>query len=221
MDIFKTMSVEIFTTVGNMEYIVPLFLKHYKSAFPDATINVYACNSTDNSVKLCEEAGCVIHSFSGYIPYKREQPLTFLKNNRWKESKADWIIVCDIDELCHISQEDLKDLDGVDIIRFCGYNMYDEEDVKDPELMTWGVPSVPYSKCCMFRRSIKNINYKPGAHECVPPVTAKILKDKYKLLHYKKSNFNFEYFSASVPTMKPADRKKVWDYNRKGLTKVL
>lgn len=215
------MSVEIFTTVGNMEYIVPLFLKHYKSAFPDAVINVYACNSTDNSVKLCEEAGCKIHYFYGYVPYKKEQPLTFLKNNRWKDSKADWVIVCDIDELCHISQEDLEDIKDFDIIRFCGYNMFDEDGVKDPELMTWGAPSPPYSKCCMFKPSIRNINYKPGAHECVPPRTARILTDKYKLLHYKRSYFNFENYLASQPQFKLSDAKKLWAFTRTGLTKVL
>ena len=215
------MNVEIFTTVGNMEYIVPLFLKHYKAAFPDAVINVYTCNSTDNSVKLCQEAGCNIYEFFGYVPYKKEQPLTFLKNNRWKESKADWVIVCDIDELCQITQEDLKDLTDVDIIQFSGYNMFDEDGVKDPELMVWGAPSSPYSKCCMFRPRIRNINYKPGAHECLPPRTARILKNKYKLLHYKKNHFNFEDYSKSSPKMKSTAIKQIWEFMRRGLTKVL
>jgi hypothetical protein len=215
------MKVEIFTTVGNMEYIVPLFLKHYKSAFPDAVINVAACNSTDNSVKLCEEAGCNISFFHGYRPYKTESILTFRKNNCWKKSDADWIIVCDIDELCHISQNDLKDLDGVDIIRFKGYNIFDEDEVQDPELMVWAAPSVPYSKSCMFRKSIKEINYKPGAHLCNPPRTAKILEDKYMLLHYKKGHFNFENYCATIPYGKKTAHEVMWKTLRKGLTKVL
>jgi hypothetical protein len=215
------MKVEIFTTVGNMEYIVPLFLKHYRSAFPDAVINVAACNSTDNSVKLCEEAGCKISFFHGYVPYKKEPILTHLKNSCWKKSDADWIIVCDIDELCHISQKDLVDLDDVDIIRFNGYNMFDEEDVQDPELMVWGAPSSPYSKCCMFRKRIGEIRYQHGAHLCKPAKNFRVLENKYKLLHYKKGCFNFENYCALNPTVKRSAHELIWNYTRKGLTKVL
>lgn len=215
------MKVEIFTTVGNMEYIVPLFIKHYQKAFPGAVINAAACNSTDNSVKLFEEAGCKVTYFHGYIPYKKEPILTFHKNNCWKKSEAEWIIVCDVDELCHITEKDLDDLDQVDIVRFQGYNMFDEDNVQDPELMVWGSPSGPYSKSCLFRKKIKEINYQHGAHLCKPPRTVRIQEYQYKLLHYKQANFTFDKYCASSPKTRPSDLKKIWDFSRTGLTKVL
>ena len=215
------MKVEIYTTVGNVEYIVPFFLKHYKRCFPGAIINVAAANSTDNSIKLCQEAGCNISYLHGFIPIKTEKILTNFKNNCWKNSEADWIIVCDIDELCQITEKDLAELQEYDVIRFQGYNMFDEDNVKDPEFMTWGAPSLPYSKACLFRKSIKEINYQDGSHICKPSPPARVQEFKYKLLHYKQCFFTYEKFCKHHSNTKKEHLKKIWDHFRINLTKVL
>ena len=215
------MKVEIFTTAANSEYIVPLFLKHYRACFPEAVINVAVNNSTDSTLKLFEDAGCNILPLHGYIPYKREPILTCYKNTSWKKSQAEWILVCDIDELCHITEKDLDDLGHVDIVRFQGYNMFDDDNCQDPALMVWGAPSTAYSKSCLFRKSIKDINYKHGAHVCTPLKKYKVQEFKYKLLHYKWANFTFENYCEANPKTKPSELKKIWDFSRTGLIKVL
>lgn len=183
------MRVEIYTVIKNAEYILPLYLKHYKRAFPGCVINVFDNNSEDKSIVLCKEAGCVIKNFPVYT----EENLQYFKNNIWKNSTADWIIVCDVDELIQITQEELEKLD-VDIVQFEGYNMVDVGNVVDPELMDHGVKSKPYNKCCLFKRNIKEINYAIGAHDCSPGKGLRYSVGEYKLLHYNRSWFSEEEF---------------------------
>lgn len=185
--------VEIYTVVKNGEYYLPLYLKHYQSSFPGCIINIYNNNSTDNTVKLCREAGCIIHPF----PIFTEPLHTFVNNHYWKTSKADWIICVDIDELVQITSEELEKLGSTNIIEFVGYNMIDKENKGSMELYKFGYPSIPYNKAAMFKKSVKEINYDLGAHTCKPlnPIYS---KGKYKLLHYKKVWANFKNFSEHI-----------------------
>ena len=56
--------------------------------------------STDNSVNIMNEYGVNV------IPYDtqgklEESAFLNIKNNSWKGSDADWVIVCDTDELIY------------------------------------------------------------------------------------------------------------------------
>lgn len=182
------MKVEIFTVLKNAEYILPLYLKHYRECFPNCVINIFDNNSEDSGIALCREASCKIETF----PIYNEPNLQYFKNNIWKNSKAKWVIVCDVDELLQINHIDLKELD-CDIVQGLGYNMVDFKEVLYPDLMEYGVASRPYDKCILFKPSIENINYDMGAHDCHPKYVT-YSKNKYKLLHYNKSWFNVQSF---------------------------
>lgn len=188
------MTVEIFTVIKNAEYILPLYLEHYTNNFPGCKIHIFDNGSTDSSLELCKEAGCTITDFPDYVFSTNEGPLTDLKNNIWKNSKADWVIICDVDELLQINSDDLLNLTEVDIVQFRGFNMIDINDQKDPKLFTHGISAILYCKACLFKPSIEDINYTDGAHGFNPDPKYRISKFQYRLFHYNKSWFNLENF---------------------------
>jgi|688.fasta_scaffold273888_2 hypothetical protein len=185
------MKVEIFSIMKNEELMLPFYLKHYQDRFSDCTINVYDNGSTDNSIQICKDASCNI----GIFPVYTEELLKDWKNNIWKNSDADWIIVCDIDELLDISMTDLLSLqEDVNVIKTQGYNMIDvTHDDLPIEQLTYGAPSEGYSKLVMFKnKSISEINYLAGAHVANPLPNPVFSDDVFNLLHYKRENFSLK-----------------------------
>jgi len=203
--------VDIYSIMKNEERMLPLYLEHYKTAFPGCVINVYDNGSTDKSVELCRVAGCNI----GVFPKYDEILLQKFKNTIWKSSKAEWIIVCDVDELLQINEADLDQLGDVDVIWFKGYNMLDVELNSDPRSFNTGCPSPPYDKCAMFRSKIKNMNYSIGAHLADPEPGVKYSKHEFFLLHYNKSWFTMENFVKAFSK----SPKKIIEESYRQLTK--
>lgn len=187
------MRVEVFTVVKGGGYILPYYLKHYRSVLPNAIINIFDNGCTEEEIVLCKNAGCNIIkvSYPDYLPefVARE---TIHKNNIWKNTSADWVIVCDQDELLQISEADIEAL-ACDIVQFKGFNMVDIRNERNPELFTHGFESETYNKCSLFRPRIGDINYMPGAHDC-KPLQGVVNKLNYKLLHYNRSWFSEEAF---------------------------
>lgn len=184
------MKVSVHTVIKNEEEILPFYLEHYKNNFPDCVIHIYDNNSTDRSLEICQAAGCVI----GYFPTYSEELLKEHKNNCWKDSDSDWIIVCDVDELVQITREDLYNLVGVDVVQFKGYSMILVGDEKSYEDMKHGCASHPYDKCCLFRGNIADINYDIGAHHIEANLGLVVSEYKYDLFHYKKDWFSEENY---------------------------
>ena len=110
-----------------------------------------------------------------------------LKNTMWKESTADWIMVCDPDELVQIKDNDLKDIHA-DVIKFKDYQMLRHNDQSSFDELTCGYRDGQYDKSVMFRSTIDDINFSPGSHDAKPTAKWKVkVSDKeYKLLHYKE-----------------------------------
>jgi hypothetical protein len=107
-----------------------------------------------------------------------------LKNSCWKESDADWVIVCDSDEML-VLPDDFEHLD-YSILKPQGFNMF-SNDVprgKWTEINT-GIKDDNYSKLVCFRpREIREINYIYGCHEARPEGNV-IIYNGGMLLHYK------------------------------------
>jgi glycosyltransferase involved in cell wall biosynthesis len=211
------MNVEIFTIVKNGEYILPLYLKHYKEVFPGCTIVIFDNNSIDRSVEICQEAGCVIANFPDFTIEKEQK----FKNTVWKKSLAKWVVICDQDELLQITNADLEALpENVNVIKFKGYNMVDIDDQKDPSLFTYGFHSETYDKCCMFKPSLKEINFSPGSHFADPVPNALISKYQFNLLHYNKSWFTFEDFCLKHERAFRKDLEAVYNLGLNNVVKV-
>lgn len=195
------MKVEIFSIMKNEEAMLPFYLKHYQDRFKDCIINVYDNGSTDNSIQICKDAGCYV----GQFPVYTEELLKDWKNTIWKDSTADWIIVCDIDELLHITDFGLESLpEHVNIISTKGYTMIDVTNDNLPiEKLDHGVYAPPYCKNIMFKNNyISDMNYEMGAHQCNPVPTPVYSTDVYALLHYNKHSFTLEAFHKKFQVAK-------------------
>jgi glycosyltransferase involved in cell wall biosynthesis len=206
------MKVEIFTIVKNGQYILPHYLKHYKKCFPGCVINIFDNNSIDDSVRICRQAGAIIKNFPKFTVALEQQH----KNSVWKKSKADWVIVCDQDELVQITSQDLELLpQDINVIKFKGYNMLDIRNENKPELFNYGFHSPTYDKCLMFKPTLLGIEFSIGSHFATPHPNPVCLKDVYKMFHYNKSWFTLNAFIAKHPGASVKDLTTVYNIGLK------
>src|ERR1017187_5857398 len=91
------MKIETFTVCYNEAKMLPYFLRHYTQY---GSVTVFDNESTDASVNVAKSWGANVFSFNSDKKY-REDILTHLRNTCWKESKADWVIIVDVDEFIY------------------------------------------------------------------------------------------------------------------------
>jgi len=148
--------------------------------------------------------GCDVKKF-GQPGVLDDQAYLDVKNNCWRNSNADWVIVCDADEIifpdnvdhiANIREFNLWDLPikikseiigDATIIKTRGWNVYSNEMPKNDLLeITTGYEFHNYSKSIMFSpKDIKEMNYEPGAHKCNPIGNVIYSEETFDLLHYK------------------------------------
>jgi hypothetical protein len=125
-----------------------------------------------------------------------ESLLMYIRNTCWKSSDADWVIVCDMDELIYHENiiEVLTNTNANHIVTE-GYEMMSETlpttEGQIYEELKFGYFKPAYSKPCLFKPSeITNINFAPGSHTATPigPNIISIKNSGIKLLHYKYLN---------------------------------
>jgi len=197
------MVIDLFSICYNEEVIIPYFLKHYKQFVNNLT--VYNNESTDSSVQLLENAGVNIINFSTNNQ-TNEMKLVDIRNNCWKNSKADWVIVCDIDEFVY-HPNILNILENTKATQIYpeGYEMMSENlpttegQIYNEIKMGYSTDNFDtniypgwkntYSKGCVFKPSEIEPNFGPGSHWCFPQ--GNFIPEKnsgIKLLHYKYLN---------------------------------
>ena len=206
------MKLWVYTIAFNEAPFVKKFLSAYAAA---EKIIIYDNMSTDNTVSLLKEDPRVevrINDSGGQI---RDDIYLEIKNNCWKEArgKADWVIICDFDEifaraiqLSSFGDGDYFDIDmthnwnissNYKIIKPSGYMIYAismPEDINPLRLKLRGVYDVNSEKLCCFRPDqIGEINYSTGCHDA-KPVDMKgnqvhssdiFVNPVFKLLHFK------------------------------------
>ena len=69
-----------------------------------------------------------------------------------------------------------------------------KDSVKELKDINYGYPEWYYNKACMFRPTVKKVDFDKGAHKCVISKSLRLSKLEYKLLHYNVSSFNEENF---------------------------
>ncbi len=182
--------ITIYTLCYNEDFMLPHFIKHYRSSFPGCHIVVYDNMSTDNTKQIALDAGCEVR---GYDTGGKLDDMVYLqiKNNCWKDAATDWVMVVDCDEFCQINAINLKNeiRRGTSLIRFTGYNMVNMQDNMNIEAITHAVRAKSYDKPAMFNKAqITAINYSPGAHNAAPHGYAQDNQAIYELHHYKYLN---------------------------------
>lgn len=188
------MNINIFLICYNESIIIENTINHYKERFPNSIIYILNNYSTDNSVEIAINKNCKIINSTSEI-FKNnidELELLKLKNEFWKDYEKGWTIICDMDELLDINENDLiyETSQNVTIINTLGIQMVGEsreEDLSDICIknINKGYFNERFNKRICFNSSyINDINFSPGAHQCNPMGEIKYSHRKYYLKHY-------------------------------------
>jgi glycosyltransferase involved in cell wall biosynthesis len=162
------MNIEVYTLANNEERMMPYIMRHYNRF---AKVIILENNSTDRTKEIAHSMGGEIWSYN--IPDELNDQLHIdIKNNCWKNSHADWVIVCDADEFIYHSDLSLY-LSQTKATIFCLrlFNMYSENypttggQIYDE--VNRGVEGG--GKINLWRPSeIKEINFAVGCHNANP-----------------------------------------------------
>ncbi len=180
------MKVEAYIIAWHESETIALTIKHYKRICDKITI--FDNFSTDNTKDIAESLGCEVRLF-GVAGQLNDAEYLKIKNHAWKGSDADWVIVCDCDEILNVSRETLEEhaKEGDTILKTQGWNMYSNEMPKDAwfEVRT-GIKDDSYSKLICFNpKALLEIGYVYGCHEAKPQGNVKLSGHSYNLYHFR------------------------------------
>lgn len=205
----EQLAVEAFILCWNEEKMIRHTLNHYQKFCNKITI-IDNC-STDDSVNIAllsamaqQGTNIEIKQFETKEQI-RDDAYLHIKNTIWKNSTADYVIVCDMDELLYhtniIEQLNIAKKNKVGIIPVNGYNMVSDtfpENYLIPitQQVNTGVRAFNFDKSIIFSpQIIDEMLYGPGAHTCNPIYkkdTPKITHNEtFKLLHYKYLGYDY------------------------------
>jgi glycosyltransferase involved in cell wall biosynthesis len=190
----SNMSIEAYILVWNEMDILPLVIKHYQK-FCDQ-ITILDNYSTDGSAEYALSQGCKVQKFGERNSFNDQHNMD-IKNSCWKGSQADWVIVCDCDEVLYHPFFMLKAWDKVPfdynaknqvtIFKTIGWQIMSNDMPKDDLLeITNGYEFSNYAKFIIFNpKAIQEINYNPGAHRINPIGDVRYSEESLYVLHYK------------------------------------
>lgn len=206
--------ITLYTISYNEEILLQFMIDHYRSRFPNCRIVIYDNMSSDNTVKIAKDNGCEVVQYdtNGEI---QDQRYIDIKNNCWKKAKTDWVLVCDVDELLDINEDDLKKEEELwkTLIRSEGYNMVNLENNLDIASIKHGSRTKGYDKFCLFNKKfIREINYEPGCHKCNPVGNIVYSDNVYRLYHYIFINedLTIEKYKRYAQRLSPENLKRGW-----------
>lgn len=174
--------------VWNEARLLPLVLAYYKT-FVDRII-IHDGYSDDGSQDIARSFGCEVRQY-GIKGKMDDKALMQLKNNCWKGSDADWVIVCDTDEVLYAPSLpmvlELAHMNKYTIFKTQGWSVYNTEFPAQILEATDGVRDDAYAKAIIFRpQAFREINYTPGAHKIQPSGSIHIAPTPLWVLHYRK-----------------------------------
>ena len=192
------MNIEIYALCHQEAPMIPYFMRHYNQY---GKVFLFEGHSTDGSAELAESLGATI------IPVDtgneiRDDIFTDLKNNYWKTSKADWVIMCDIDEFIYHPnfKEYLKTLDCT-IVGPLWYEMFSDEFpttggqiYEEINMGFYFDPNIyDNTKFCLFKpQELTEMNYDPGCHSAHPVGNVKI-NDRSEVICMHMRHLSLDY----------------------------
>jgi glycosyltransferase involved in cell wall biosynthesis len=180
------MKVEAHIIAWNEEDIIHLTIKHYQK-FCDRII-IYDNYSTDRTEEVALSHGCEVKKFGLHGVLDDDEYLK-VKNHCWKQSKADWVIVCDADEILKANTFKLRlaQESGKTIFHTLGWNVFSHDMPIDNFFeITNGKEDGNYCKSVIFNpKHIKEINFKLGCHVSKPVGNVHYAQEKLMLFHYR------------------------------------
>lgn len=180
------MKIEVYLIAFNESETIHLTIKHYQKL--GAKIKVFDNYSTDNTADICKSMGCEVESF-GTPGQLNDAHYLKVKNRCWKGSQADWVIVCDADEILYIDNVYLEEATELKytIFRSNGYNVYSHDmPVNEYDEITTCIPDESYSKTILFDpKKITDMMYQYGCHKCNPCGEVNYYPVGFSLYHYR------------------------------------
>lgn len=180
------MKIEAHIVTWNRYDTIHLTVHHYRKFC--SRVVVHDNFSDDGTWDLAETLGAECKLF-GKLGILDDQEYVKVKNNCWKGSDADWVIIVDDDEIIYhpnlITELQLAKDTGATILKPKGFGIYsnDTPRLNWTEVMT-GLRDEKYDKlCCFDPKKITDINYVFGCHEAKPKGLVRQV-DKLWLLHY-------------------------------------
>lgn len=109
------LKIELYTCGWNEEFQLPFAIEYWKRFISDETdfhVYYYDNYSTDNSLEILKQYPWITVKSFNTNGEMNEEYLTFIRNNCWMPSKADFVIVCDVDEVFYAPDiiKELKEL---------------------------------------------------------------------------------------------------------------
>jgi hypothetical protein len=182
------MRVHVFALCWNEEKILPFFFSHYQQRFADVQFTIYDNGSTDASCQIILDHGGEVKYYDSEGTIRGDIQVQ-LKNEMWKSSTADWIIVCDIDEWIDCDDAFLERTNCT-VVKPEGYNMVGH--TKDLNRVVRGARHIIMDKCLLFNRhAITEMNFGPGGHKCKPE--GNVIYNTEKVLMYHMKFFHLGY----------------------------
>ena len=182
-------NITVYTLTYNEELRAQFMIDHYRSRFPNCHIVFYDNSSTDKTLEIAKNNNCEVINYNSNHTLDDGLHMR-MKNSIWKSANTDWVLVCDLDELLDINEEQLlaEELAGNTKIKSEGYSMVNMEDNYDLHSMKYGYRDGGYDKDVLFNKKfISETNYGPGCHSSNFVGHIKY-SQPYKLYHYKAVN---------------------------------
>lgn len=182
------MKVTLYFINWNDSFYIPFIARHYYTFCHH--IVMYDNHSTDDSVRLAKLHGFEVKTF-GTPGELNDKEYLEVKNNCWKKSTDDFVIVADADEFVYhptiLTTLAISKLNDYSILNCKGFNVY-SENLPEGDIFTvkTGVFDENYSKKVMFDpKKLSEIGYIYGCHRAKPTGIIKETTPFLTLFHYR------------------------------------
>jgi glycosyltransferase involved in cell wall biosynthesis len=186
------MNITIYTLTYNEELLIQLMIDHYRFRFSNCKIIIYDNQSTDRTVEIAKNNNCEIRYYStgGEL---NDQISLDIKNSCWKDSETDWVLVCDLDEMLDINEQQLieEDKRGATKIKSEYWHMVNMENNLDIRSICYGFRdpnNTVYDKDLLFNKKFVDIKYRRDAHFTDSIGHIVYGSKQYKMYHFKYIN---------------------------------
>ena len=211
------MKIDVFVVCYNEALLLPYFMRHYRQFAEN--IFVYDNDSTDKSAEIAQKEGAKVCRLDTGGEF-REDLQVELKNNCWKGSKADWVVVGDMDEFVYHEKLPvaLKAIEGTVIMPRL-FNMYaDEFPTTEGQIYDEVNMGVDFQgKMNLFRPTeIKEMNYEAGCHNAHPEGNFVLnIKSDILTLHFRYLSISYVIWKNYNTNLRQSEvnRKNGWNWH--------
>jgi glycosyltransferase involved in cell wall biosynthesis len=212
--------ISVFTISFNEEVMLPFLIKWYRGRFPGCKITIWDNESTDDTVRIAKAMGAEVGI---YKTGGRLSDRTFrdIKNTCYQNADTDWVVVCDVDELIDVTEDELRaeELKGTTILDCSCWNVVNKEGVKSIAEMNYGLayPGLTAKRICFNKSKVKAINFDIGAHIAYPEGEIVFSHFLYNLYHYKWLGFRYvvNRYKLFASRLSEENLKNKWSYHYK------